>query len=298
MIKLNGLHLLLTYKCTYECDHCFVKSSPFAPGTMTFEKVKDSIDQANKLGTVDSIYFEGGEPFLYYPLMLESLRYAKQFGFKLGIVTNGYFATSVDDALLWLQPLCEIGGITLCISDDDFHSGADREDSAAQRTQKAAEQLNLTGIEICIDSPCLTSDPHKPGEIILGGGVRFRGRAAEMLIDDSLPKFPWDNFDKCPDENWDEITRLHLDSYGNLYPCQGIILGNLNNQTLNEVVKGYDHATHPIAAPLHSGGPAELVRRYNLDLKDAYHDACHLCFLARKSLLPRFPDALGPEQNY
>ncbi len=298
MINLKELHQLLTYQCTYECDHCFVKSSPFADGTMTIDFAKDSVDQAHKLGSVNTIYIEGGEPFLFYPVMVETLRHADQLGLDVGIVTNGYYATSVEDAKLWLRPLRELRSLTMAVSDDEYHSGTDRADTPAKRTQKAAEQLGMTGFEISIDPPCAISDPKIPGEVIIGGGVRFRGRAAEKLADDSLPKFPWDSFDKCPDENWDNITRLHLDPYGNLYPCQGIILGNLNKQTLAEVVKSYDFKTHPIAAPLHSGGPAELVRKYNLALKGEYHDACHLCFLARKELLSEFPDELGPEQIY
>ena len=34
-IVLDGIHFLVTYRCTYACDHCFVWSSPDAEGTMT-----------------------------------------------------------------------------------------------------------------------------------------------------------------------------------------------------------------------------------------------------------------------
>ena len=48
---MNGLHLLLTYQCTFECDHCFVWSGPFQSGTMTIDTVDHIIDQAEQLGT-------------------------------------------------------------------------------------------------------------------------------------------------------------------------------------------------------------------------------------------------------
>ena len=35
MAGLRELHLLLTYQCTFECDHCFVWGSPFQTATMT-----------------------------------------------------------------------------------------------------------------------------------------------------------------------------------------------------------------------------------------------------------------------
>ena len=46
------------------------------------------------------------------------------------------------------------------------------------------------------------------------------------------------------------------------------------------------------------GGPAELVRRYDLPCQGRYCDACHLCDAARRALRTRFPDALTPDQMY
>ncbi len=34
-MKLTGLHLLLTYRCDSECDHCFAWGGPGQEGTMT-----------------------------------------------------------------------------------------------------------------------------------------------------------------------------------------------------------------------------------------------------------------------
>ena len=41
--------------------------------------------EAERIGTVEWIYFEGGEPFLYYPLMVEGLRLSKAAGFTTGL---------------------------------------------------------------------------------------------------------------------------------------------------------------------------------------------------------------------
>jgi hypothetical protein len=70
-MKLTGLHLLLTYECNYECDHCFVWSGPRHTGTMTLARIDDVLRQAKQLGTVEWIYFEGGEPFLYHAILLQ-----------------------------------------------------------------------------------------------------------------------------------------------------------------------------------------------------------------------------------
>ena len=78
--KLSGLHLLLTYECNYECEHCFVWGGPAQTGTMTSEVVEHIIEQGKALGTIEWIYFEGGEPFLYYDTLVAGVRLAREAG--------------------------------------------------------------------------------------------------------------------------------------------------------------------------------------------------------------------------
>ena len=89
---LKGLHFLLTYKCLYECDHCFLYCGPHMEGTFTIEQIEKAIVQGIEAG-IGSICVEGGEPFLYYPILLEGVRMAAIKGFQVGIVTNDYWAT-------------------------------------------------------------------------------------------------------------------------------------------------------------------------------------------------------------
>ena len=63
-MKLSGLHLLLTYQCTFECEHCFAWGSPWQNGVMKLEEIQFFLRQAKEAGTITSIYFEGEEPFL------------------------------------------------------------------------------------------------------------------------------------------------------------------------------------------------------------------------------------------
>ena len=106
---LKGIHFLLTYTCNYSCDHCFLYCSPSSHGTFTLKQIKEVLAEAKKIGTVEWIYFEGGEPFLYYPIMVEAVKLAKKQDFKVGIVTNSYWATSIEDAEIWLKPFSELG---------------------------------------------------------------------------------------------------------------------------------------------------------------------------------------------
>lgn len=297
-MHLTGLHLLLSYACTNQCDHCFVHSSPGAPGTMTFAQVRAALQQAKELGTVTQVYLEGGEPFLFYPLMLAALKEARALGFDVGIVTNSYFATTVEDAVEWLRPLKELGVDSISFSDDAYHNYENAAEPPARRAYLAAQQLGIEAGTICIEPPSIKTDEHNPGEPIVGGDVRFRGRAVDTLTDDDLPRRSWNRFNECPDEDWIEIGRLHLDAYGNLYPCQGIVVGNLNRRSLQEIVDSYDPGQHPIIGPLLRGGPTELVKTYDLQLNGAFLDACHLCYRARQELRERFPDEIAPPQVY
>ena len=118
---LTGIHFLLTYMCNSECDHCFVYSSPRAHGTFTLTQIREILDDATEIGTIEWVYFEGGEPFLFYPIMLEGIKLAQSRGFKTGVVTNAYFATDYDDIEIWLKPLKESGIGDLSMSNDPYH---------------------------------------------------------------------------------------------------------------------------------------------------------------------------------
>lgn len=295
-MPLSGVHFLLSYQCTHECDHCFVWASPRAGGTITLERLTKVLDQAVALGTVDNVYFEGGEPFLFYPLLLEGIRRAKERGFSTGVVTNCYWATAEADAELWLKPLHDLEVADLSVSSDAFHSGED-EDPRPAFAAMAAKTLGIDDTVITIDPPTACTVCDERGLPIVGGSVRFRGRAAANLTGD-LPRRPWSDFDECPDEDFFNQGRVHVDGFGNVHLCQGLLVGTLQKATLGEMFQAYDPHTHPVIEPLAAGGPAELVRRYALPHEDSYVDACHLCYEARSALRDRFPEVLGPPNVY
>jgi hypothetical protein len=293
---LTGIHILLTYRCTYECDHCFVFGSPRAEGTFTLAQIRSLIEEAKAIGTVDTIYFEGGEPFLFHPLLVAGAKLTRDAGFKFGVVTNGYYGTTVEDATLWLRPLAELGLAMLSVSDDAFHTRD--EDSPAKRTLRAAEELGIPAGAICIEPPCARPEAkRKKGEPVVGGGVMFKGRAAENLTA-GLPRVPWTEFTECPHEDLASPGRVHVDAFGWVHLCQGVCMGNAWKTPLSQLVRTYDGRSHPIAGPLLAGGPAELARATGFAPEAGYVDACHLCYCVRKSARERFAGALEPPRLY
>lgn len=331
---LTGIHFLLSYTCNFECDHCFLYSGPSAGGTFTISQVQDALEEARRNGSVEWIYFEGGEPFLYYPLMLEGVKRARALGFHIGVVTNAYFATTAEDARLWLAPLAELGIEDLSVSDDAYHYGdqADGEaDSPPKRALACARQLGIPADSIRIEEASVVAaetgtaeqwreqrrgerqegEPSgmesgtagqgraqsERGGPVVGGDVMFRGRAVEKLVQ-GLPRRPWTTFRECPFEDLKDPGRVHLDCYGNVHVCQGISMGNMWEKPLSELVRDYEGDAHPICGPLLMGGPAGLAEAYALDREESYVDACHFCYEMRLHLLERFPRYLAPRQVY
>jgi hypothetical protein len=296
---LTGIHFLLSYKCDSACDHCFVYSSPNAKGTFTLDQMKKVFGELSKIETIEWIIFEGGEPFLFYPLMREGIKMARSMGFKTGLVTNAYWATSEEDAELWLKPLHDLGLSDISISDDTFHYG-DNEPSPAKHALNAAGGLGMSSGSICIDKPTIeegTGKKQEKGKPVVGGGVMFRGRAVEKLVE-GLPLRPWEEFIECPYEDLRDPKRVHLDAYGNIHLCQGLSMGNMWDVPLSKIVKQYDADSHPICNPLVNGGPARLAKEYDVPHEPGYVDACHMCYLIRRALIDRFPQYLAPRLVY
>jgi MoaA/NifB/PqqE/SkfB family radical SAM enzyme len=296
-MQLSGLHFLLSYQCTLECDHCFVWGSPWQSGTFTLKDIRAILRQAQELGC-QSIYFEGGEPFLYYATLLAGVQAAARMGFTVGIVSNSYWATDVGDALEWLRPFAGLIS-DLSISSDLYHF-SEKVSQQSKNARESAEQLGIPIGVISVAQPEATNAACVTGQLPTGEStVMYRGRAAEKLAAQATRR-SWDQFTECPHEDLREPGRVHVDPFGEIHICQGISLGNVlqSSTPLREICETYDPDTHPITGPLLTGGPAELVRRFESPHDEAYADACHLCYETRRSLRERFPGILRPDQMY
>ena len=296
---LTGIHFLLTYTCNYECDHCFLYCGPNSKGTFTMDQIEQVLEEADKIDSMEWVYFEGGEPFLYYPLMIEGIKKAREKGYKVGVVTNSYWANCERDAEIWLKFMTQYDIKDFTVSDDEFHFGTESA-NLSKVARKAAIKLGFPVGTISINEPTINygiDKEHEKGTPVIGGGAMFRGRAIETLIKD-LPQKSWKDLKECPYEDLEGLGRVHVDSYGNTQICQGLSIGNFWSTKLSEIIKKYDPHSHPIIGPLIQGGPAELVEKYGIEHENTYVDECHLCFLARKAIIDKFPQYLGPKQVY
>jgi hypothetical protein len=259
--------------------------------------VQDVLKELQKIGTIEAVCFEGGEPFLFYPLLLECIKLANSNGFRTAIETNTYWATTEEDAELWLRPISKSGLSMLEVSDDKFHHGEET-DNSAKRAFSAAKKIGMNVNTICINNPVIEKDNEQvKGKPIYIGGPKLRGRAAEKLTEE-LPLSSWQNFTECPFEDLRNPKRVHIDSFGNVHLCQGLSMGNMWETPLSVLVNSYDPDAHPIVGPLLRGGPARLAKEHNVEHEDEYVDACHMCTRICLELIDKFPQYIAPRQAY
>ncbi len=294
-MQLDGIHFLVTYRCTYTCDHCFVWSSPDVEGTMTIAQLRDTIDQAAATGQIGTVYFEGGEPTLAYPVVLEAAAHARERGLEWGLVSNCYWATSVEDARVWLRPFKELGISDLSLSSYAYF--VEHADEA--RLQNAATAAHELGLPMMILEVGATARLDVPG-LCLGdvGEVMHKGRAAVELAPARATRPP-ETLVTCPYEDFAEPGRTHLGPDGELQICQGISAGNVWRDGLAAVIERYDPAAQPVVREILAGGPWALAQAHgHVPECELYADECHLCYEVRVALRERFPGVLTPAQCY
>jgi MoaA/NifB/PqqE/SkfB family radical SAM enzyme len=254
---------------------------------MTSSQIRKILSQARETGSIGKIYFEGGEPFLYYSLLLAGVQAAAEMGFQVGIVSNAYWATSEEDARACLKPF---QGLIedLTVSSDLYHYN-ELNSLQARNAEGAAKQLGISIGTISVAQPERSEADQ--------GSIMYRGRAARKLVA-RAPQQGWEQFTRCPYEDLRDPGRVHLDPFGYVHICQGISLGNIFEQPLAEICARYDPETHAIVRPLLAGGPAALVSEYAVPHQKRYADACQLCYESRLFLRDRFPGILTPDQMY
>jgi hypothetical protein len=220
---------------------------------------------------------------------------AVETGFRVGVVSNAYWATSLEDALACLRPFAGLL-LDLTLSSDLYHS-SEKLSRLVKNALAAAGQMGIPSDVISVTQP-QTAAQCASGQLPAGeSGVMYRGRAAEALAQ-YAGRQPWEALDTCPHEDLRDPGRVHLDPLGNIHICQGISLGNLHKESLAEICASYRPESHPICGPLLMGGPAALVKHFELPHQESYADACHLCYTARLALRESLPGILMPDQMY
>jgi len=295
-IELSGIHFLVTYRCTYACEHCFVWGSPDAAGTMTLAQLTAVIDQAAACGVSD-VYFEGGEPTLAYPVVLAAAQRAREHGLDAGIVSNCFWATSLEDAKVWLAPFAELGLADLSLSSYAYFV-EDADEERLRNAVLAAQELGIPASVLEVGAPADINVPGAcSGDV---GEIMHKGRAAVALAPARAGRPP-ETLVTCPFEDFTDPGRAHVGPDGELQICQGISAGNMfaggdgppaaealtapRPDGLKRVLDAYDPHARPVVREILAGGPRALAQAAgHTPERSRYADECHLCYEVRAAL--------------
>jgi len=109
-------------KCNLHCKHCFVDTAReyYDNCTMELDHALDLINEAHE-ADVKGIFFTVGEPLLFHDDIKILIARCNQHKILTRVVTNGYWASTPEEADTMVSELVEAGLNHIRISCDRFH---------------------------------------------------------------------------------------------------------------------------------------------------------------------------------
>ena len=274
------LSLITTRRCTAECDHCCIGSSPRATQAIPIERMHSLIDEAKRIPSIERVVFTGGECFLLGRDLDGLIAHAHELELQTRVITNGYWAVNEKAARMRVASLQTAGLDEMMLSTGTFHQRfvpVERIVDAARAAARATIPVRIA-IEVCdqqtFDETILHQelageiaarqvflghDPWTPdaggrgetplshGELLAGGDDRADGRCSQML--DTITVTPDQQLLACCGFPMEQLPRLRI--------------GSLADATLDDLLRGSPNEL--LKMWLHVAGPkgiAEFVARY------------------------------------
>ena len=282
------LSLLVWNTCTAFCAHCGPESSPKDKTAVSHERVLFLIKEAGNIYNPNwCLTLSGGEIFIHYDRLLEYTSAAKKNGGYTTLITNCFWATSLEKAEELLNPLIENDLRVLGVSADHFHTpyiSVERVKNAI----RAARNLNLqVRLRSVASGSGRLSDILKQIEDINPWFMPMMemplvpdGRAnnipeSELFLQETIPT------GKCP------AASLTINPSGKAMACcngggshPNLQVGSVEESSLEELE--YLFTTSPTINYLRNAGPYECIQYLPEDEQEKvttkkYVNECHLC---------------------
>ena len=240
------------------------------------------------------IHLTGGEPFLVFDRLAEILSEAHTSGLPAlnSLETNGSWANSEQEVREKLSFLKSVDLQELKISYDPFHAEFIDVQTIRYLKAKACEILGADKVKVkwekYLENPIAFSD-YLPTDrqdlcqtVLREDRCRFTGRAAEqigtLLGDREAGQFGSRN---CRNAILG-AKGVHIDPYGHVFngQCSGIIVGNLNQASLDSLWRQFDPSEIDFWKILFHNGPAgfyEEAVKLGYPPDKRYASKCHLC---------------------
>lgn len=313
--------LLFTYRCSIACAHCLFSCSPRQPDRHV--GLEEGLAFLRQLRATDRvIHIAGGEPMLYYEALLALCRAANAEGCAPHFIeTNASWCKDDEIARRRTAELREAGLCGMLLSADPYHQRfvpPERYERAFRFAVETFGRQNVIGAEPnlawLVDLRAIGHNPERLAEYARTHPPRLVGRAGEVLgrhfasrplsdlANDALwhPATPEEScraeFD--PHEMWE----IHIDPYGNIQTCCGIIVGNAHQTPLPEAMAQGFHTMNPLVRMVYERGPfayLELAQTKGYQPPaEGFAQKCHLCWEVRKFLRRFYPETFGPGEIY
>lgn len=215
------LVLVYTLKCNASCSICCFNCHPNQSGKMSWEAALDYIRQASEIPAFDEVSITGGEALLYAKEVEGLIEAATLYGLKVRLTSNGFWASSIDQALDRLRILKEKGLTALSISTDEFHESFipyPYIENILLANDIVQLSLKLQRI-VTMDSPDHPLQQKYPSQAWQKGACRPVGRAEQTIPKES---YLVENLEARCDSS--DVLTIFPD--GTSYPCCSQLIQN------------------------------------------------------------------------
>ncbi|UCH93044.1 MAG: radical SAM protein [Candidatus Aminicenantes bacterium] len=290
------LMLAITNRCNRTCDHCCFSSSPEDSRGLSLNQMCHYIDQMASISNGDggkgefAVRFTGGEPFLRFDDLLETIRYAKKQGAtQIGCTTNGYWAASLPEAKRKIAALKSAGLIDIRLSCDEFHQSLEPIEPLRNAFIAAVEGGIAVSLKIVVYRGSVRASDILRLMADVTRDIIFHIEELSLLPVGRARELPEKLFIKSEDlpaNTWcDLLNTFFVDVEKNVYPCCSPLrpallhLGNTRREPLSTLI---DKANkNPLFKALARKGPIFFIpflEKADLAFPPGnYVNRCHLC---------------------
>jgi hypothetical protein len=321
----DDIGIILTYRCASNCKHCIYNcGSKWPKDAMSPEMLREALEVLGTWEQCPQVHFTGGEPFLYFDLLLEGTRIATELGITAYLETSGAWCTDENQTRKKFQALKEAGLKAVLVSCSPFHA----EHVPPVRTLRAASTaIAIFGLHrvtiyqaqflammkrFGIDHPTPLSryeetfGTAETYHLLWEGFGIIPGGRSGYALDHLTPKHPAETFahDNCAGTLL-YAPHSHFDLYGNYIPgfCGGLTLGDWRRLSQIKMDFQVGHFS-PLLKVLIDQGPYGLMKmareKYGyISTESGYVGKCHLCVDVRRHIAKRGAfEGLRPQEFY
>ena len=267
----SDVGLVMTEQCPVGCSHCLASSTMQVPDLPSLEAHLTWITKVSRVDRCKAIAITGGEPFLYFPRLLQVVDGCRTRGLRATVVTSAYWATSGEIAAGRLRALAHAGLTGITVSTDEYHEESIPLVNVSRVLHAAKEcgvspKVALTYVPRGRSADQVKRDLRRElgqhaldGVQIEAGGIVKLGRAYDLAFPATLPaerpKLVCNALGPVvqPDGTVASCCRAPLPS------TSPLIIGDLNAEDFQPIYQRF--LSHPIIPFIQTWGLREMLER-------------------------------------